>query len=385
MDLTPQTSTPWWSLLSCCRPPASSEMAKEEEVEEDDGYVGDITPTITAPTALKVVTNGKLIIVEVADPCDTPATACTNISVGKKLCPRLYYFYAYHVTILFTNGFISAIYILFIDTNVTDSFESDVDDFIGEITMPTPKPETPTGKKVTFEDDIVNEQEISTSHTPSFFATLSPEKLVELVEEKEGDKSNVDATNDDSNSEMSDPDEGDYWYSRLVKDQSPMRKKEGTDDVPEIDAVELETQQLIDNETEDGDDDYDVPEIDSQSIIAVKSLYSGTMDNVSSATQQQEDDQLGIKFYQFMILMMLRHMFGSWLPEDIDPSNSFFNNSELITDTENENKSETEKKEYRKKMTLRTLQYKDSKVEVVPQLKREDEEIHDSLNDVPVI
>ena len=86
MDLTPQTSTPWWSLLSCCRLPASSEMAEEEEVEEDDGYVGDITPTITAPTALKVVTNGKLIIVEVADPCDTPATACTNISVGK-LCP----------------------------------------------------------------------------------------------------------------------------------------------------------------------------------------------------------------------------------------------------------------------------------------------------------
>ena len=291
------------------------------------------------------------------------------------------------MTILFTNGFISqsTIYILFIDTNVTDSFESDVDDFIGEITMPTPKPETPTGKKVTFEDDIVNEQEISTSPTPSFFATLSPEKLVELVEEKEGDESNVDATNDDSNSEMSDPDEGDYWYSRLVKDQSPMRKKEGTDDVPEIDAVELKTQQLIDNEIEDGDDDYDVPEIDSQSIIAVKSLYSGTMDNVSSATQQQEDDQLGIKFYQFMILMMLRHMFGSWLPEDIDPSNSFFNNSELITDTENENKSETEKKEYRRKMTLRTLQYKDSKVEVVPQLKREDEEMYDNLNDVPVI
>ena len=85
MDLTPQSSTPWWSLLRCCRPPTSSEMAEEDEVEDDDGYVGDITPTITAPTALKVVTNGKLIIVEVADPCDTPSTACTNISVGKFL------------------------------------------------------------------------------------------------------------------------------------------------------------------------------------------------------------------------------------------------------------------------------------------------------------
>ena len=38
MDLTPQSSTPWWSLLSCCRPPASSETA-EDEVEEDDVYV----------------------------------------------------------------------------------------------------------------------------------------------------------------------------------------------------------------------------------------------------------------------------------------------------------------------------------------------------------
>ena len=239
--------------------------------------------------------------------------------------------------------------------------------------MPMPKPETPTDKKVTFEDDIVNEQEISTPTTPSFFATFSHEKLVELVEEKEGDESSV-AANDDSNSEMSDPDEGDYWYSSLVKENG---------NVPQIDAVENKAQQLINNETEEEDDD--VPEIDSQSIIAVKSLYSGTMDNVSSATQQEEDDQLGIKFYQFMLLMMLRRMFGSWLPEDTDPSNCFFNNSELITDTEYENKSETDEKEYRRKMTLRTLQYKDSKVEVVPQLKREDEEINDSLNDVPVI
>ena len=69
------------------------------------------------------------------------------------------------------------------------------------------------------------------------------------------------------------------------------------------------------------------------------------------------------------ILMMFRHLFGSWLPQ-LNPTTSFFNNSKLITQYESDNESEEKKEEFHSKMmTLRTLEYSDSSLEVVPQLK----------------
>lgn len=147
---------------------------------------------------------------------------------------------------------------------------------------------------------------------------------------------------------MSDPDEADYWYSNLnEEDQSPTKKKLSTivtendtddDDVPEINV-----------------DGVDMPEIGSQSNTI----------NINSTQQQLE-----IGFPQFLLLMMCRHMFGSWLPQ-LNPTTFFFNSSKLIT--QYDNKSEEEKKEFRSKtMTLRTLEYSDSSLEVVPQLKEAD-------------
>ena len=95
------------------------------------------------------------------------------------------------------------------------------------------------------------------------------------------------------------------------------------------------------------------------------------------STQQQ---QLEIGFPQFLILMMFRHLFGSWLPQ-LNPTTFFFNNSKLIT--QYDNKSEEEKKEFRKMMRLRKLEYSDSSLEVVPQLKEAEGSSKDSL--IPVL
>ena len=137
----------------------------------------------------------------------------------------------------------------------------------------------------------------------------------------------------DDAGEMSDPDEADYWYSNL---------NDTDDDVPEINV-----------------DGVDMPEIDSQSSI-------------------QQQQQLEIGFPQFLLLMMARHIFGSWLPQ-LNPTTFFFNNSKLITQYDSTNKREEEKKkEIRQMMRLRTLEYSDSSVEVVPELKKEVEGSSDS-------
>ena len=198
-------------------------------------------------------------------------------------------------------------------TPTDSSFESsEIDTFIGEITISTPK-----SKTVTFAEDDNNNGNTPTASTPTqpgFYATLSPEKLVTLVEDV------------DDAGEMSDPDESDYWYSNL-------------------------------NDTDD-----DVPEIGSQN----KTI------NINSTQQQLE-----IGFPQFLLLMMARHIFGSWLPQ-LNPTTFFFNNSKLITQYDSTNKREEEKKEIRQMMRLRTLEYSDSSVEVVPELKKEVEGSSDS-------
>ena len=161
----------------------------------------------------------------------------------------------------------------------------------------------------------------------------------------------------DDAGEMSDPDEADYWYSNL--NESPMKKKLSTivtendtddDDVPEINV-----------------DGVDMPEIGSQSNTI----------NINSTQQQLE-----IGFPQFLILMMCRHIFGSWLPQ-LNPTTFFLNNSQFITQYDSSNKSEEEKKEFRKMMRLRKLEYSDSSLEVVPQLKEAEGSSKDSL--IPVI
>ena len=211
-------------------------------------------------------------------------------------------------------------------TPTDSSFESsEIDTFIGEITISTPK-----SKTVTFAEDDNNNGNTPTASTPTqpgFYATLSPEKLVTLVEDV------------DDAGEMSDPDEGDYWYSNL---------NDTDDDVPEINV-----------------DGVDMPEIDSQS------------NTINMKSTQQQQRQLEIGFPQFLLLMMARHIFGSWLPQ-LNPTTFFFNNSKLITQYDSTNKREEEKKEIRQMMRLRTLEYSDSSVEVVPELKKEVEGSSDS-------
>ena len=230
----------------------------------------------------------------------------------------IFYIYTthYHSYIYHSNPLLSPY------TPIDSSFESSVDTFIGEITISTPK-----SKTVTLDSNNNSTPTASTPTQPGFYATLSPEKLATLVEDV------------DDAAEMSDPDEGDYWYSNL---------NDTDDDVPEINV-----------------DGVDMPENGSQN------------NTINMSTQQQ---QLEIGFPPFLILMMFRHLFGSWLPQ-LNPTTFFFNNSKLIT--QYDNKSEEKKKEFHKMMRLRTLEYSDSSLEVVPQLKEADGRSKDSL--IPVI
>jgi len=259
------------------------------------------------------------------------------------LCQYLYQRYFctyihYHSYIYHSNPLLSPY------TPTDSSFESsEIDTFIGEITISTPK-----SKSVTFaEDDNNNNTPTAPTPTqPGFYATLSPEKLATLVEDV-----------DDDAGEMSDPDEADYWYSNL--NESPMKKK-----LPTI---------VTENDT----DDDDVPEINVDGVDMPEIGSQNNTININSTQQQLE-----IGFPQFLLLMICRHMFGSWLPQ-LNSTTFLFNNSKLITQYECSNKSEEEKKDFGKMMTLRTLEYSDSSLEVVPQLKEAEGSSKDSL--IPVI
>ena len=84
MDLTPKTSTPWWSLLTCCKNDGSADDSATHDGEDYPENI-NIPTTITKPTpSLSVVTHGKLVIVEATDEnrLATPATACSDVSNG---------------------------------------------------------------------------------------------------------------------------------------------------------------------------------------------------------------------------------------------------------------------------------------------------------------
>lgn len=128
------------------------------------------------------------------------------------------------------------------------------------------------------------------------------------------------------------------------------------------------------------EDNGTIPNIESS--MDANNSQNATDNNTSSSSTQQED-QIEIKFYQFMLLMMLRHMFGSFLPTEFDPMNIFNTRKRhLLTQGGGSN---SEKRDFRKTMKLRTLQYGDNNktCEVLPQLKRE--EVVGSLTEMHAI
>ena len=214
------------------------------------------------------------------------------------------------------------------------SFESN-GDFIGEISVSTPKSSPSREKVVMFEEEEVFIGELAVS---------TPQKA--------------------ALDEMSDPDEASYWYAEskgLDNDRSPLRPS----------ASNNQTQHS-NNTHEKTEEEEDVPEIGSTSTANNNQKYDAETSNKSM------QDQMEVKFYQFMLLMMLRHLFGSWLPGEINPFTTNMFKNKLLTS----GGSKSEKREFRKMMTLRKLQYKDNKCEVVPQSKREEDNL---TTQIPVI
>lgn len=283
-----------------------------------------------------------------------------------------------------------------------DSFFAD--NFIGEVTVSTPK------SKAGASSDMGCS---TVSPTSALYATLSPDKLASLIEEKEME--NIDKVKDDitDDGELSDPDDENYWYNSLL----PMKKKKSTKEKGESkttnqtekndDIVITAKSILCGTMSDDTTDDDEVPEIDSQSSSDMSSS-----DNSSPTVQQQYQQTEPIQYQQFMSLLLLRHMFGSWYLRSNTTtgvteteSMSSYVSGDLgdigaqCTDvsSEEENEEEEERSEYdnetseteeekkdvrnvpRGKMRLRTLKYEDSTVEVFPQLKTESNEEEDDL------
>ena len=138
-----------------------------------------------------------------------------------------------------------------------------------------------------------------------------------------------------------DPDDANYWYAEFDEDQSPFKatKAQNTGENAQ-DVVEL---------------DIDIGALSKEQAA----------DKVKNTTQ----DEMERGFYQFMVAMLPVPIADSWfLPGEVDATNVF--------NTELEETNSEERKDFRKTMTLRELELKeDSRCEVVPQLKREEEEV----------
>ena len=211
-------------------------------------------------------------------------------------------------------------------------FEAECDGFIGEVAISTP-PKTLSSsyaRSVSFsdddDDDYIGELTIATPRT------VLAEKLVPLNDSVEA--AAIEFEDGDLNeSKMSDPDEGSYWYADLDLG--------GFDDVEQSPIRATEERQSTAN-------DY-------------RQMHQ-------SVQVQDQSEKAEIGFYYFMSVMMLRHVFGSWLPATLDPVANIFRGQLLLTNGEG-----SERKEFRKTMTLRELQVKDDRCEVVPQLQRDAE------------
>ncbi len=215
------------------------------------------------------------------------------------------------------------------DVNLLDvSFSSSEDGFIGVIALASPESTISTRRKrkVTFQG--LDSLELMVSSTPQdCSADISSNKLV------------TDSDDDDEADDVSDPDEANYWYSALSTSFDGNQNELDSDDIPEI------------------SDTYDNTFHDS--IV--------TRNDANSLTK----DQAEIKFYQLMVLMMLRHVLGSWLPGELDPWQHIFK-AQLLQAQYGGGGSGKKRKGFRT-MMKRKLHFTDKKFEVVPQLQREDD------------
>jgi len=209
------------------------------------------------------------------------------------------------------------------------SFSSEEDNFIGVIALNSPESTTSALRKrkvVTFQE--VDSVVIISSIPQDDHSTLFP-NLVDVYD---------DADDDD----VSDPDEANYWYSALTTSFDGNQGELDTDDIPEIS--------------------------DSNDNTHKNSIASRNDANSLSK------DQAEIKFYQLMVLMMLRHVFGSWLPGELDPWQQIFKSQLLQAQCAG---GGGKKRKGFRTMMKRSLHFTDKKFEVVPQLQREDDNMVD--------
>jgi len=139
--------------------------------------------------------------------------------------------------------------------------------------------------------------------------------------------------------DMSDPDN--YWYADLSFSSLIICYEQNLDE-NRSSANSLHVE----------DDADDGPAIDTNTPTLT----------VSSLTQ----DNAEVKFFQFVFVVMLRHLFESWLPRHLFQGGSILTSGSL---------SNIRKKEYRT-MRTRKLQFADNQFEVIPQLKRDEGELN---------
>lgn len=215
---------------------------------------------------------------------------------------------------------------------------------------PTPTATAPVLKIVTDDDNIafVGAKSLIQDTTPT---TACSAESVNMAYVGAASSGKVVTFEDNDNNAKSDPEEDNADDCGMIyEDQMPMttgdtQNNNAQDDTMPIIAEETRTSRAKDS--------------------------TGSKCNKSKSSEQQQQ-QIEVTFYQFILAMMLRHVFGSWLG-DMDPTSNMFNRKKKLLLTQ----GGEEKKEFRKTMKLRKLQFNsdNKKCEVVPQLKREDEEV----------
>jgi len=204
-----------------------------------------------------------------------------------------------------------------IDCSPGASFEPVDDEFIGEIAILAADSKT-NALNFEDEDDFIDEDALTIQFSDHQKRSITFE----------------DVDDDD----MGDPDEADYWFADRRFSSLIVCYEQSLDE-----------NRSSANSLQGEDDADDVPEIDTN---------RPTLNTVSSLTQ----DNAEVKFFQFVFVVMLRHMFESWLPRQLFQGGNILKSGSL---------SNIQKKEYRT-MRTRKLQFADNQFEVIPQLKRDE-------------
>ncbi|EJK63743.1 hypothetical protein THAOC_15582 [Thalassiosira oceanica] len=349
MDLTPSAEArPLWALFSCCRPPSPAACCREDD--EDEGWstggagAGCSDKAFSRTVSTTSTTSSKRIVV------DTPSTVATEVSVDPFSFDESY--------LLRREGSQGS--------GKQRSRNEGTDTSLDAGSFRIHQPEQQSCEPASRDE----------CETPRLWIESPAEDMAEKVEV---DEIATEVDEDWRNSAIASFGSEETEHIGDLAVVTPMRaemesggaqsdlQSEETEpeEEPSVDGITSSDETgIVQIESEDEERQFDESMLNISDPDEARYWYAEMLQE-SSVKHRSRQTEVG--FYQFFLLMILRHLFG-WMPGMNDIARDLFLTRPMIT----QGRQKEDEKEQKQTMTLRRLESRDDgTLQVVPQLKRD--------------